>query len=322
MTRELKIGVIGTGVIFLQYIQAIKWINENTTNKIQIVAAVNRTKEGNERAASYGILNTYLSVHEMINKETLDAIFVLVRPEQITEVVMMLMSYQIPLLIEKPPGITLAEAESIAAESIRFNTSVMVAFNRRFYSIVKQADRIIQSSGGLLGMRMDGFERYRTYRENVIDISKLETLLTTNTIHCIDLIRHYAGETIQVNTFNDSSSQEPNNHRYASMIVTDRNIPVTFQSYWHAHGNWNYELYITDGKITFVNLEEAYFHPRKGEIEKLVPERYDIESKPGFVLQILYFANVVKEGIYLDGEMSIHDAVRTMRLVKQIEGVT
>lgn len=320
MIEDIKIGVVGTGLIFGYYSESVKWINENTAVKIKFVAAVNRSEEGNARASSHGIPNTYTNIQQMMENEVLDAVLVLVPPRDMHQVTISLIPYGLPVLIEKPPGISIEEAKSISSDSLRYRTSVMVAFNRRFYSLVKQADHIIQSSGGLLGMRMDGFERYRIYRENGMDNSKLDHLMAYNTVHCIDLIRHYAGNAVQIYAFNNSGTEEPNNHRYTAMIVTDRNIPVTFQSYWHALGNWNYELYIPDGKITFANLEEAYFYKRNGDVQQLVSDRHDVEAKAGFVEQLLFFINTIKHKTYLEGTMSIHDAVKTMELVKAIEG--
>lgn len=316
---EIKLGVVGTGLIFDQYVNAAKWMNENAGAKITFVAAVNRTQAGNERAAGYGIERTYNQIEAMMESERLDGVLVLVPPAEMCRVALALMPFGVPMMIEKPPGISVKEAEAIAAQSRIYQTSVMVAFNRRFYSVVEQAKNIIQFSGPLLGMRMDGFERFRAYRESGMDQSKLDHLLTYNTIHCIDLIRQYAGNIEQVHAFRNTGVAEPSNHRYSALIVSERNIPVTFQSYWHAFGNWNYELYVPDGKISFVNLEEAYYHRRTGETVRLVPARHDVEAKAGFVDQFNYFFAIIEGKAYYEGEMSIHDAIRTMELVNEIE---
>ncbi|CAH1192853.1 Inositol 2-dehydrogenase/D-chiro-inositol 3-dehydrogenase [Paenibacillus plantiphilus] len=319
MKLRIRLAVVGTGLIFQQYNQAINWLNRNGSMSIEMVAAVNRTEESNIKARNqYGISRTYTSVAEMMQQETVDGVLLLVPPHHICELSLSLLHYRVPLLIEKPPGICSDEARLIARYSEQFNTPVMVGFNRRFYSIVKKAKSIIDQMGGLLGMRMDAFERYRIYRENNMDASKLESLFSTNTIHCIDLIRFYTGDIAHINSFNNNLMAEPSNHRYASLIVSKSNIPVTFQAYWHAMGNWNYELYIPDGKIHFTNLEQAYFHSRGAEPVEILPDRCDLEAKAGFASQLEYFIAVIRQEKSVD-KMSIHDAIHTFELVEQLK---
>ncbi|KZE48554.1 hypothetical protein AV540_16650 [Brevibacillus parabrevis] len=318
----ISLGIIGTGTIAPSYIQAINWLNENHDEKIQVVAAVNRTEIGNQRArCDLNIPRTYTSISDMLSFEKLDGIIVAVPATAIYDIALELIPYRIPVLLEKPPGLTKQQANHLAEMSRQFKTSVMVAFNRRFYSVVRQAKLLIDEMGGLLGMRMDVFERYRTLREANYPAEKLEILFTGNSIHCIDLIRHYCGETKAVNAFQNPLKAEPLNHRYAALIVSQTDVPITFQAYWHALGNWNYELYIPDGKIQFTNLEEAVVLLRNREPYRLLPDEADVGAKPGFAAQLKYFVTNVSSNrtdATYEGSMSIHDAVHTMSLVEKL----
>ncbi|MBH0328299.1 hypothetical protein ABH14_00540 [Brevibacillus brevis] len=319
----ISLGIIGTGSIAPHYIQAIHWLNQHRETEIKVVAAVNRTEASNERARNVlGIPKTYTSIHDMISAEKLDGIIVAVPFPSIYEVTMNLIPTRIPLLIEKPPGLTMEQTRQLSQLARMHQASVMVGFNRRFYSVVDQAKRLIEESGGLLGMRMDVFERYRLLRENGYPSEKLEKLFTANSIHCIDLIRYYCGELDAIHAFSNQSSEEPFNHRYAALIVAKRNIPITFQAYWHSMGNWNYELYLRDGKIQFTNMEEALVSFRNKEPYRLTPNQADRDTKPGFAEQMMHFLNQVilfSGNAGYEGEMSIHDAVNTMALVESLQ---
>ncbi|EJL30563.1 Gfo/Idh/MocA family protein [Brevibacillus sp. BC25] len=322
----ISLGIVGTGTIAPFYISAINWLNKNNDSNIRVSAAVNRTRESNERAKhELKIPRTYSTIVDMLENEKLDGVIIAVPASQIYDVTSALIPYQVPLLIEKPPGLTAQQTKSLEVLSKQHGTSIMVGFNRRFYSVVNQAKNVIEEAGGLLGMRMDVFERYRSLRENNYPPEKLEMLFTGNSIHCIDLIRYYCGDPKRVNAFHNSQDVEPFNHRYAALIVSESNIPVTFQAYWHALGNWNYELYIPDGKIQFTNLEEAHVFLRNKEPYRLLPEVADVNAKPGFANQILYFIrNVVthSKGAVYEGSMSIQDAARTMQLVESLSPST
>ncbi|MED1745805.1 Gfo/Idh/MocA family protein [Brevibacillus borstelensis] len=319
----ISLGIIGTGAIATHYMQAIDWLNKNRKYRIQVCAAVNRTQESNRRASyELGIPRTYTDAGEMVERERLDGIIVSVPSTSIYSVTTSMIPYKIPLLIEKPPGVTFKQTNDMAELVGKYNTSIMVGFNRRFYSVVRQAQRVIAEAGGLLGMRMDVFERYRMLRENQYPSEKLELLFEGNSIHCIDLIRYYCGDPLMVSAFLNKESVEPFNHRYSALIVSNSNIPITFQAYWHALGNWNYELYIPDGRITFSNLEQACVQFRKKEPYSLIPEEVDTEVKPGFVEQLSYFINEVignRRYSKYEGKMSIYDAVYTIKLVESLQ---
>jgi predicted dehydrogenase len=319
---SISLAIVGTGAIALQHIKAIEWLNQNRGMDIQVIAAMNRSEESNRKAnEQLNITNTYTNIDTMIKNETLDGILVLVTAANIYSVVSQLIPYRIPLLIEKPPGLSVLEASRLAELALEYETKVMVGFNRRFYSVVMKANQFIAEQGGLLGMRMDGFERYRHYRENLkVSQEWLDALFFGNTIHCIDLIRHYTGNVINVEVFHNSLSVEPYNHRYTALIVSDRQVPITFQSYWHSLGNWSYELYFSDGKIHFVNLEEAFVYQRGKPTIQLIPDQEDVDVKAGFVSQMAHFIEVVIPTLSYVGEYSIHNAAGTLDLVEKISG--
>lgn len=319
----ISLAIIGTGAIAPQYIHTVNWLNQQAKAEIEFKAAVNRTEASNERARfELGIPKTYTSISDMLSEEKIDGIVVAVPFTSIYEVSMNLIPLRIPLLIEKPPGLTLQQAQQLSEAARKYRTSVMVGFNRRFYSIVRQAKQLIEKSGGLLGMRMDVFERYRILRDNGYPPDKLNKLFTANSIHCIDLIRYYCGDPLKIHAFSNEILQEPFNHRYAALIVSKKNVPITFQAYWHSVGNWNYELYLPDGKIQFLNMEEAVVSFRNQNCYRLVPDQADIDTKPGFSGQVMYFVNEVIQDnnpAEYQGEMSIHDAVQTMSLVETLQ---
>ncbi|TBL73014.1 Gfo/Idh/MocA family protein [Paenibacillus thalictri] len=316
-----KLAIVGTGGIAAFHVKAIEWLNQFESRDIKVVAAVNRTAESNRRAQdTFNILHTYQNIDQMVDTEKPDGILVAVSAENLYMVVSQLIPYGIPLLIEKPPGLTLSEGYNLVKLSEEYGTKVMIGLNRRFYSVVQKAKLLIAEKGGLIGMRMDGFERYRPYRESGFPEFKLENLLILNSIHCIDLIRYYIGDIRNVVSFSNLREDEPYNHRYAALIMSDNNVPVTYQAYFHSIGNWNYELYFEDGKISFNNLEEPVLHLRGEEPLKIEADTIDKEVKPGFVAQMVYFIERVVHGNDINFLNSISDGIKTLELVEKIAG--
>jgi predicted dehydrogenase len=123
------------------------------------------------------------NIHSMLDDVQPDAIVCTVQPSNTFELVQSLLPLQIPLLIEKPPGISAFEAKALAATSIANRTFTFVAFNRRFIpSIV----RLKQWSA----QHPIFFARAEMLRTN-----RLESEFVTATgIHALDAIRFLMGD--------------------------------------------------------------------------------------------------------------------------------
>ena len=88
-----------------------------------------------ERARQFRDLFQYSRIsddlHRALEEARPDAIVCTVQPSATAEVVRSLLPLRIPLFIEKPPGISTAEAKSLAAASTATDTFTFIAFNRR-----------------------------------------------------------------------------------------------------------------------------------------------------------------------------------------------
>jgi predicted dehydrogenase len=72
------------------------------------------------------------NIHECLDDVRPDAIVCTVQPSATAGLVRSLLPLGIPLFIEKPPGVSLAESSSLAIGSVAAGTFTFVAFNRRF----------------------------------------------------------------------------------------------------------------------------------------------------------------------------------------------
>ena len=129
------------------------------------------------------------NVHPALEAARPDAIVCTVQPSATAALVRSLLPLGIPLFIEKPPGVSLNEAISLAAAADAAGAATFVAFNRRFIpSIVRLkqwADR-----------HSVGFARAEMLRTN-----RLEPDFAVATgIHALDAIRFLMGnpESIEV----------------------------------------------------------------------------------------------------------------------------
>jgi myo-inositol 2-dehydrogenase/D-chiro-inositol 1-dehydrogenase len=130
-------------------------------------------------------------IHGMLGDVRPDAIVCTVQPAVTAELVKSLLPLGIPLFIEKPPGVSLAEAMSLAAASVAAKTFAFVAFNRRSIpSIVRLKQWALEHP--------TRFARVEMLRTNRLE----SDFAITTGIHVLDAIRFLMGnpEAIEVRT--------------------------------------------------------------------------------------------------------------------------
>jgi predicted dehydrogenase len=129
------------------------------------------------------------NIHKMLDEVRPDAIVCTVQPSATAELVRSLLPLRIPLFIEKPPGISLVEATSLAAASVAAQAFTFVAFNRRSIpSIVRLREWAAHNP-------------IRFARAEMLRTNRLESDFAIATgIHAIDTIRFLMGnpESIEV----------------------------------------------------------------------------------------------------------------------------
>ena len=131
------------------------------------------------------------NIHKLLAEIRPDAIVCTVQPSATAALVQSLLPLRIPLFIEKPPGVSLAEARSLATASIEAGTFTFVAFNRRTIPFIMR----LKEWAATHPIRYARAEMFRTNR--------LEPKFAIATgIHALDTIRFLMGnpESIEVNT--------------------------------------------------------------------------------------------------------------------------
>ena len=68
----------------------------------------------------------------------------------------------------------------------------MVGFNRRYYSVLHKGNNIIKKHGKLLGISIEGHERFWKIRDNV-NTKIRKSWIYSNSTHTIDLLRFFGG---------------------------------------------------------------------------------------------------------------------------------
>ena len=153
---NIRLGIIGAGNIAQEHLKVIE-----AMDGVSAVGITSRTKsKAEELARKYDVEEVFKNVDDLINKCNPNALMILVSANQLYEVTKKLIPSQIPLFIEKPPGLVPEETNILMELAEKYNTINMVGFNRRYYSIFHKGLVVIKNYGRLLGVSIEGHERF------------------------------------------------------------------------------------------------------------------------------------------------------------------
>jgi predicted dehydrogenase len=148
------------------------------------------------------------NIHETLAEVRPDAIVCTVQPAATAELVKSLLPLHIPLFIEKPPGVSLAEATSLASASVAAEAFTFVAFNRRAIPSILRLKQWAEH------------HPIRFARAEMLRTNRLESHFAIETgIHALDAIRFLMG---------DPDSIEVTSRPHADPAACDYSVRLNF----------------------------------------------------------------------------------------------
>ncbi len=136
-------------------------------------------------ARRYGFEKSASDVAEVLGDWRPDAAMVLTSVQATVEVSRRIIEAGIPVLLEKPPGETVAEAEELDALSAQASTPVMVSMNRRF-------DPVLRAAMARVKGRRCRYLRVTFAREHRTE----DRFLTDTALHAVDAMRMLGGDIV------------------------------------------------------------------------------------------------------------------------------
>jgi len=152
----------------------------------------------NDAADRFNVSNRYESIQELLDSETLDAIFVATPAHLNGEAALPCFERGVHTLLEKPPGMSVAETTALRSAAEQTRAKGMVGWNRRFHPIILEAKRQVTARGpvtqivGEFHKSITRLAQSGKFPEHLMDNMFLET-----PIHALDAIRAIAEADVQ-----------------------------------------------------------------------------------------------------------------------------
>ena len=310
---SLKVGLAGYGRRGRGHIRAINEIEGAQITSISDPVDVARNAAVNEM----GDVSVYSLVGEMIDYGDVDAIIV-TAPAHLNNVVAMeAVERGLPVLIEKPPALSLEGVIELRDAAERSRSKVMVAFNRRFNPLIRSAIDVIRESGQLRQIVAEfhkdihDFTDDPRYSPAIFDLMLLES-----PIHSVDIVTHMAGAA--VSSTNAIVKRTASRYRdvHAALIEFENEVVCQFTAAFTAGGRL--ERYELHGDYVSVYLEGVNqgWVLRGGERSELeVLEKYEND---GIAQTRCFVESVVRKSDYPEPAATLDTSIATLSLCESI----
>lgn len=314
--QAISVAVVGAGSMAREHIRAFAALPGVT-----IAGITSRTRMRAEALATeFAIGCVADSVAELHDKTQADIVVITVPELMANAVAKAAFVFPWAVLMEKPAGYDLADAEDIAAAASGRVAPVMVGFNRRFYSSTLAVKSDLESRPAEHRfIHVQDQQSYAEARKYNHPEPVVERFMYANSIHLIDMIMALGrGKISKVDRITPWRGAET--ELMLAYVEFDSGDSALYEGIWQGPGPWACAVSTVGRRWTMQPLEQATYQNAGERTRHTVePSEDDRICKPGFLLQARAAVQRCR------GEQAeiatIEDSLATMRLIHQIFGV-
>jgi predicted dehydrogenase len=307
-----RLALVGYGRIAPKHLEAFR------AQGGEFVACCNRSPEGRERAESEGgIPRTYARIGEMLERERPEGVVCCASIYQVYEAALEILESRIPLLLEKPPGTSLAEFSHLCETAAERRACVMIGLNRRHYSVVNRAIADAGGTSQITAASVEWSEDPQHFLKRGFSVGEVSRMVFGNSLHGLDLLTYLAGA-IEAPSVVGRDWGEGLRWMMALQGVSQRGALASFQSSWDSPGRWRVSFCSPGRRYVFAPLETCQvFEAGQKDPRAIEPEAVDAQFKPGFYAQAKTFLQAI-EAREVPAEHSLASAGPAMRLAEAL----
>jgi predicted dehydrogenase len=307
----IRIGLVGSGYMAKEYLKA-----SSAVETLKIVSIFSRNvSTATSLASEFNIPMVAQTVEEFAELK-LDFLLICV-PELATgNIISSFSKLNLPMLVEKPVGLTLPEALEIENFAATRGLSIFVALNRRFYSSSMQVFAELSSSTGKRVVRVNDQENTIAAISAGQPTRVVENWMFANSIHIIDFVSIICrGEpSIQ---FKRRTALDDLAYVVHVGIEFTSGDEALYTCYWNSPSGWSVDINTSSRAWQLSPLEVARVRKLEDrQFSDFVKDDNDLRFKPGLVQMLIELEKCV------NGQehklTTISEANRTMRLIEMI----
>jgi virulence factor len=314
--EQVRVGFIGAGGLA----NHVHYPSLAEDKRVVLAAVCDLDEARLARTADrYAVAGRYTDYRRMLERETLDAVYVIMPPMPLHPIVMDCLQAGKHVFTEKPPGLKTEETRAWAAEAERRSLKTMVGFNRRYSAVLEAAKRAVHETGPP-SMAMAEFHKDMAEEGPYYGVS----ILRTDIIHVVDALRDLCGDVKEIAAHVDHQyvRWEGSYNLFNALLRFESGASGILTAN-RTSGN-RYERFECHGRnvSTYVRAPEQAEIYRKGQPVEIVTGEaltgsVDSRLTYGYKAETVHFIDCL-----LDDRLPrthFGDAVKTMELVDRIE---
>jgi len=309
----VRVCFVGAGV----HANAVHYPSLSSMRDVEIVAICDLNEERLRRTAEkYDIENTFKNYKEMLSKVKVDAVYIIMPPHHLYDIVVYCLRKGLNVFIEKPPGVSLYQTKSMAILAKRYGCKTMVGFNRRFIPLIRKVREIVEKKGPIVQAVATFYKHYFSeiipYYDGAVDI------LTCDAIHAVDMLRWMCGEPVTVASLISKFYTDYENS-FLALIKFDSGATGVLLTNWAAGSRVHtFEMH-SRGISAFINPDEKAVIYVDNRDEPIVISTTEVARSNdrvyyyGFYYENRHFIDCIRYD--KEPETNFEDAAKTMELV-------
>lgn len=283
-----KIWIIGAGGIAQEYAKVLNALGHKYEVIGRGINSANSFQEKTGHSVTLGGLKNFLKTTSNVPTQVIVATPV---SDLSTNVIDLLNHGVRNILVEKPGFLYPDELNKVAALVKEIKANVYLAYNRRYYSSVLAAQKIIEEDGGVKSFLFEFTEWGHVIEKLNKPKEVLENWFFANSSHVVDLAFFLGGKPVELSSYtaNELSWHKP--AIFSGAGITDKGALFSYQANWKAPGRWGVEILTLKHRLYLRPMEQVYIqdigsvaiHPVE------IDDKLDKEFKPGFYLETKNF---------------------------------
>ena len=315
--EKVNVAVIGAGSLA----NAVHYPSLAEFDDVEISAICDLNEERLKKTAEkFQVERTYKDYKRMVSEVDVDAVYIIMPPHHLFDLVIHCLKSKLNVFIEKPPGVMAEQTRNMALTAEKNDCLTMVGFNRRFIPVMVEAKRLVEERGPILQCAATFYKNSigaGPYYDGAIDI------LSCDAVHAVDTLRWMGGEVTAVASDIRKLHADYDNSFNALLKFENGGTGFLLTNWVAGKRVHTFEMH-AKGISAFVDAnDEAVIYSdnkEEGQILKTQevagsPENYKFY---GFYGENRHFIDCVKGKRLPDTNFA--DAVKTMELVGRIYG--
>ncbi len=312
-SSKVRVALIGAGGMA----NGVHYPSLADFDDVTMVALCDLVEEKRVQTAErFGIPKHYHNYRQMLDDVACQAVYVLMPPHHLYDIVIDCLGRKLDVFIEKPPAVTTFQTASMARLAFASKCVTMVGFNRRYAPMLTDARKAAAKHGTIQQVNATFYKSTSAiYFDGAVDV------IGCDVIHAVDALRWLAGGEVlhvaaAVRRFNDLV---PN--AWNAVVLFDTGCVGVLQSNWNTGGRIHKFEVHAPGYSAYVEpqveMDEVDAKGRRRRsIGDFVSDTDDSKMTFGFYQQARAFIDAVKTRRQPGANFA--DAVKSMMLADAI----